>query len=72
MWLHRESGSWPSCPSLRIGDGYRLNPAPSSLAEAEHENAPNVTRRGRSHFLEHETGLEPATPTLAISFSAIP
>ena len=31
-----------------------------------------VTPRRGSRMLEHETGLEPATPTLAISFSAIP
>jgi len=29
------------------------------------ENAPDRTGRGRSRNLEHETGLEPATPTLA-------
>ena len=31
----------------------------------ERENAPDLTSRGRSLILEHETGLEPATPTLA-------
>jgi hypothetical protein len=43
----------------------RLYPAPSSSRAGEQENAPGLTDRGRSHFLEHETGLEPATPTLA-------
>ncbi len=31
----------------------------------DNENAPDLTGRGRSLELEHETGLEPATPTLA-------
>jgi hypothetical protein len=43
----------------------RLYPAPSSSRAGEHENAPDLTDRGRSLYLEHETGLEPATPTLA-------
>ena len=47
----------------------RLLPQRSTSAhgavEAEHENAPGLTGRGRSLYLEHETGLEPATPTLA-------
>ncbi len=33
--------------------------------EARNEDAPTATRRGRSGFLEHETGFEPATLTLA-------
>ncbi len=37
----------------------------SDVASTPVENAPDLTGRGRSHFLEHETGLEPATPTLA-------
>jgi hypothetical protein len=36
-----------------------LNDGPDS------ENAPDLTSRGRLEKLEHETGLEPATPTLA-------
>ena len=36
-----------------------LNETPDS------ENAPDLTGRGRSLLMEHETGLEPATPTLA-------
>ncbi len=43
----------------------RLYPAPGSSTEGRHENAPDLTSRGRSLYLEHETGLEPATPTLA-------
>jgi hypothetical protein len=31
----------------------------------DNENAPDLTGRGRFGNLEHETGLEPATPTLA-------
>jgi len=62
--------------------------APLLSDDPNNENAPDLTGRGRSHFLEHETGLagglrplcasraklgrEPATPTLAILFSAIP
>ncbi len=46
--------------------------APLLSDDPTNENAPDLTDRGRLHFLEHETGLEPATPTLAISFSAIP
>ncbi len=36
------------------------------------ENAPDANRRGRYGILEHETGLEPATPTLATSSVWIP
>jgi hypothetical protein len=43
----------------------RLYPAPTAATDDQHKNAPGLTDRGRSHFLEHETGLEPATPTLA-------
>ena len=51
---------------LEVRDGSkRISPAPGLSTEAEHENAPDLTSRGRSHYLEHETGLEPATPTLA-------
>lgn len=32
---------------------------------SENENAPGLSDRGRFANLEHETGLEPATPTLA-------
>jgi hypothetical protein len=55
--------------------------APLLSDGSDNENAPDLTGRGRSHFLEHETGLagglrplcasraklgrEPATPTLA-------
>jgi len=55
--------------------------APLLSDDPDSENAPDLTGRGRSHFLEHETGLagglrprcasraklgrEPATPTLA-------
>jgi hypothetical protein len=39
--------------------------APLLNDDLDNENAPDLTSRGRSHYLEHETGLEPATPTLA-------
>ena len=39
--------------------------APLLSDDSDNENAPDLTGRGRSVFLEHETGLEPATPTLA-------
>jgi len=55
-----------SFADLEVRDGSkRISPAPGLSTEAEHENAPDLTSRGRSHYLEHETGLEPATPTLA-------
>ena len=37
----------------------------SQVASTPIENAPDLTGRRRSLYLEHETGLEPATPTLA-------
>ncbi len=56
-----------SFADFEVRDGSeRLYPAPSSSTDVEHENAPDLTDRGRSLDLEHETGLEPATPTLAI------
>jgi hypothetical protein len=39
--------------------------APDILDDAEDKSAPDLTDRGRFGKLEHETGLEPATPTLA-------
>jgi hypothetical protein len=50
----------------------RLYPTPTSATDNKHKSAPDLSGRGRLRILEHETGLEPATPTLAISFSAIP
>ena len=62
-----------SFADFEVRDGSeRLYPAPSQSTEGDSENAPDLTCRGRSLYLEHETGLEPATPTLAIWFSAIP
>ncbi len=43
----------------------RLYPDPTAGTDDQHKSAPDLTSRGRLHFLEHETGLEPATPTLA-------
>jgi hypothetical protein len=55
-----------SFADFEVRDGSeRLYPAPGSATEGGHENAPDLTGRGRLGFLEHETGLEPATPTLA-------
>ncbi len=39
--------------------------APNFIDESTNENAPDLTGRGRFGKMEHETGLEPATPTLA-------
>ena len=39
--------------------------APLLSDDPDNENAPDLTGRGHSVYLEHETGLEPATPTLA-------
>ena len=39
--------------------------APAADDDPINENAPDPTGRGRIVYLEHETGLEPATPTLA-------
>ena len=37
----------------------------NAYQDTANENAPGLTDRGRFSNLEHETGLEPATPTLA-------
>ncbi len=39
--------------------------APAPVDGLDNVNAPDANRRGRYVILEHETGLEPATPTLA-------
>ena len=55
-----------SFADFEVRDGSeRLYPTPGSTTVREDENAPDLTGRGRSVYLEHETGLEPATPTLA-------
>ena len=55
-----------SFADFEVRDGSkRPYPAPGLSTEGEQENAPDLTDRGRLSFLEHETGLEPATPTLA-------
>ena len=43
----------------------RLYTSPDRETHSEQRNAPDVNHRGRFENLEHETGLEPATPTLA-------
>ena len=52
---------------MPLGVAFELAALWLYIARREHnrENAPDVTHRGRLEFLEHETGLEPATPTLA-------
>jgi hypothetical protein len=47
------------------GVARRLYPSPTSATDTPNENAPGLTDRGRFENLEHETGLEPATSTLA-------
>ena len=49
----RDDGRWPHFGCT------------SSLLDSANENAPDLTGRGRFEKMEHETGLEPATPTLA-------
>ena len=39
--------------------------APLLSDDSDNKNAPDRTGRGRSLYLEHETGREPATPALA-------
>lgn len=43
----------------------RLYSSPPLEADPEHGSAPGARARGRYEFLEHETGFEPATLTLA-------
>jgi hypothetical protein len=43
----------------------RLYASPAAEEDPTNENAPDLSGRGRFENLEHETGLEPATPTLA-------
>ncbi len=55
-----------SFADFEVRDGSeRLYPTPTSATDSKHKSAPDLTSRGRLHFLAHETGLEPATPTLA-------
>jgi integrase len=46
-------------------DSERLYTSPAAEGKPANENALDATSRGRYRNLEHETGLEPATPTLA-------
>jgi hypothetical protein len=48
-----------------FGGARRRYTAQADDDDDRNENAPDLTNRGRFDFLEHETGLEPATPTLA-------
>ncbi len=48
-----------------LDDSRRLYTSPTQEPEPTNENAPGLTDRGRFEKMEHETGLEPATPTLA-------
>ena len=47
------------------GDSKRLYTSPGSTEAATTKNPAELTLRRDSENLEHETGLEPATPTLA-------
>ena len=61
-----EAVSGPTRGSAPVSDvAGRLYPSPASDAAPEAENAPELTTRRRSDFLERETGFEPATLTLA-------
>ena len=63
----REEEADLSFADFALRDGSkRLYAAPTDDGEAADENAPDLTGRGRFGMLEHETGLEPATPTLAM------
>jgi hypothetical protein len=47
-----------SFADFEVRDGSeRLYPAPRSTTQAEQKNAPDLSGRGRSIYLEHETGL---------------
>ena len=48
-----------------VDDSERLHTSPTADDDPTNENAPGLSSRGRIVYLEHETGLEPATPTLA-------
>jgi len=52
-------------------DSKRLYTSPAAEEECANEDAPDSTSRGRFENLEHETGLEPATPTLATLFPPV-
>ena len=62
--LHRQPATQPYIRIFRV----TRDLVPRLLAPEPvpaRENAPGAWHRGRSRILEHETGLEPATPTLA-------
>jgi len=46
-----------SPPGTMISGAGGRYPAPGSWAEGERKNAPDLSGRGRSLYLEHETGL---------------
>jgi hypothetical protein len=48
-----------------FGGARRRYTALAADTDEHNENAPDPTGRGRFGNLEHETGLEPASPTLA-------
>jgi hypothetical protein len=62
----REEEGDLSFADFATGDGHRWPyTAPHLSNGVIEENAPDLTGRGHWKNLEHETGLEPATPTLA-------
>jgi len=62
----REEEADLSFADFSVSEGSeRLYASPSAGTGDPNENAPDLTGRGRYGNMEHETGLEPATPTLA-------
>jgi len=61
-----DAATGPIGPRERLSEfAIRRDPSLDSEAHAENENAPGANGRGRYEILEHETGFEPATLTLA-------
>ena len=59
------SGPPPSTQKGAVGVANRRYPSPRSGDDTIKDDAPGTSVRGRSGILEHETGFEPATSTLA-------
>ena len=64
--MNREEEADLSFADFGSGEGSkRLYTSPTVETTTSIKNAPDLSSRGRSQNLEHETGLEPATSTLA-------
>ena len=63
--LREEEGDLRFADFGAEGVARRRYASPASDGAAPNENAPGASGRGRSRSLEHETGFEPATLTLA-------